>query len=230
MWIMGRVTSCHVPCYLMGLLPDKLNCGLRMRRECRERFLRHRLQRKPLVSDPGMHHGTCVTHVPWCMSESPTYGGGENVPGILCACVTHNYAYLERGPLKSLKIVWILVLAGENCSTLDLRVRDSDLNSMIEYMCICFRAGRQVVFLVYGDDEKIAFNVFHNSLRLCHRLFWYIFLAYDIYIYIIMHTYINLKWLIAYQMYVCTGGWITISVSLLLEEISGLHFMCQKEW
>ena len=26
-------------------------------------FPRHRLQRKPLVSDPGMHHGTCVTHV-----------------------------------------------------------------------------------------------------------------------------------------------------------------------
>ena len=22
------------------------------------------------VSDPDMHHGTCVTHVPWCMSES----------------------------------------------------------------------------------------------------------------------------------------------------------------
>ena len=31
-----------------------------MRRECRERFPRHLLQRKPLVSDPGMHHGTCV--------------------------------------------------------------------------------------------------------------------------------------------------------------------------
>ena len=31
------------------------------------RFPRHRLQRKPLVSDPGMHHGTCVTHAPWCM-------------------------------------------------------------------------------------------------------------------------------------------------------------------
>ena len=28
-------------------------------------FSHHRLQRKPLVSDPGMHHGTCVTHVPW---------------------------------------------------------------------------------------------------------------------------------------------------------------------
>ena len=34
-----------------------------MRRECRERFPRHRLKRKPLVSDPGMHHGTCVTHM-----------------------------------------------------------------------------------------------------------------------------------------------------------------------
>ena len=55
------------------------NCGLRMRRECQERFSRHRLQRKPLVSDPGMHHRTCVTHVPWCMSGSLTRGGGENM-------------------------------------------------------------------------------------------------------------------------------------------------------
>ena len=26
----------------------------------------------PRVSDPGMHHGTCVTHVPWYMSRSLT--------------------------------------------------------------------------------------------------------------------------------------------------------------
>ena len=37
---------------------------------CWESFSRHRLQRKPLVSDPGMHHGACITHVPWCMSGS----------------------------------------------------------------------------------------------------------------------------------------------------------------
>ena len=53
----------------MDLLPDKQNCGLRMRRECRERFPHHWLHRKQLVSDPGMHHGTCITHVLWCMSE-----------------------------------------------------------------------------------------------------------------------------------------------------------------
>ena len=40
---------------VMGLLPYTQNGGLRMRREYRERFPRHRLQRKLLVSDPGMH-------------------------------------------------------------------------------------------------------------------------------------------------------------------------------
>ena len=59
--------SCVTTCVLsvsMGLLPDTQNCGLRIRRECRERLSYHRLQRKPLVSDPDMLHGTCVTHVP----------------------------------------------------------------------------------------------------------------------------------------------------------------------
>ena len=47
---------------------------------------RRRFQRKPIVGDPGMHHGTCVTHVPWCMSGSLTCGDEENVPGIPGAC------------------------------------------------------------------------------------------------------------------------------------------------
>ena len=64
-------------------------------------FPRRRLQRKPLVSDPGMHHGTCVTQVPWCMSGSLTRGGGENVPGIPGACATRNFAYLARGPCEA---------------------------------------------------------------------------------------------------------------------------------
>ena len=44
-----------------------------MRRGCRERF--PRLQRKSLVSNPRMHYGACVTHVPWCMSGSLTRDG-----------------------------------------------------------------------------------------------------------------------------------------------------------
>ena len=84
--------------WCMGLLPDTKNCGLCLRREWRERFTRHWLQRKPLISHPSMHHGTCVTHVPWCMSVSLTYGGGENVPVIPGACATRNFTYLVRGP------------------------------------------------------------------------------------------------------------------------------------
>ena len=61
-------------------------------------FPRHRFQRKPLVIDPDMHHGTCVKHVPWCMSGSITNDGGENVPSIPGACATRNFAYLVRGP------------------------------------------------------------------------------------------------------------------------------------
>ena len=61
-------------------------------------FPRHELQSKLLVTDPDMHHGTCVTHVPLCMSGSLTHGGAENVPGIPGACATHNFTYLARGP------------------------------------------------------------------------------------------------------------------------------------
>ena len=55
------------------------------------------------VSDPDTHHGTCVTHVPWCMSGSLTSGfllrrRWENVPGIPGTCATHDYTYLVRGP------------------------------------------------------------------------------------------------------------------------------------
>ena len=82
---------------IISLLTDTLNCGLRIRQECRECFLRQQLQRKPLISHPGMHHGTCVTHVPWCISGSLTCG--ESVPDIRNACATRNFTYLERGPL-----------------------------------------------------------------------------------------------------------------------------------
>ena len=51
------------------------------------------LQRKPLVSEFGMH-------VSWCMLGSITSGGGENVPGIPSVCVTRNFTYQARGPWR----------------------------------------------------------------------------------------------------------------------------------
>ena len=38
------------------------------------------ISKKPFVSDPGMHYGTCDKHVPWCVSGSLTGGGGETFP------------------------------------------------------------------------------------------------------------------------------------------------------
>ena len=66
--ILSKLKLNYVVSYI-GFLPDTLNCGLRIRWESRERFPRYRRQRKLLYSDSGMHHGTCVTHMPWCMSQ-----------------------------------------------------------------------------------------------------------------------------------------------------------------
>ena len=78
---------------IMGLLPNTQNYGC-AGNAWKVFFPPQR------VGDPDMHHGTCVTHVPRCMPGSLTNGfrGGENVPGIPCACATHNFAYLVRGP------------------------------------------------------------------------------------------------------------------------------------
>ena len=51
----------------MGLLPDTQNCRLCMRQECRERFLHHQLQRKPLVSDSVRHVEIAKL---WCRGKS----------------------------------------------------------------------------------------------------------------------------------------------------------------
>ena len=73
-------------------------------------FPRRRFQRKLLVSDPGMHHGTCVTHVPWCMSGSLTCGDGENVPGIPSACAPAILRIWQEAHGKSLTLLSLICL------------------------------------------------------------------------------------------------------------------------
>ena len=58
-----------ITCVSYGPLARYVKLGLRMRRECRELFPRHRG-----FCNPDMHHGTCVTHVPWCIPGSLTIG------------------------------------------------------------------------------------------------------------------------------------------------------------
>ena len=65
-------------------------------------FPRRRFQRKPLVSDPGMHHGTCVTHVPWCMSGSLACSERGKRSRHSRRMRTRNFAYLARGPYHNI--------------------------------------------------------------------------------------------------------------------------------
>ena len=67
-------------CWLqaMGLLSDSWNCGLRMCRECRERFPRHRLQRMHVGIDNPRWRGKrsrqsrCMRSPPFYVSDKRT--------------------------------------------------------------------------------------------------------------------------------------------------------------
>ena len=55
-WMSGYIRSCSVWMWFpMDLLPDTYNCGLCMRRECREHFFRHH----------GLAIPTCITARAW---------------------------------------------------------------------------------------------------------------------------------------------------------------------
>ena len=72
------------------------NCDLCTRRECRERFPRHRPWKKPIVSDPGMHQ--------WCMSRSLTRGGREKIPSITGGCATRNFTFFRNSLLPNHRV------------------------------------------------------------------------------------------------------------------------------
>ena len=69
----------------------------------------------PQFSDPDLHHGTCVTHVPWCMSGSLTRSflwsrsRGKTFPAFLAHARSVIFLYLVRGPWKPSHHYWPFV-------------------------------------------------------------------------------------------------------------------------
>ena len=107
-------------------------------------FPRRRFQMKPLVSDPGMHPGTCVTHVPWCTSGSLTCGDGENVPGIPGACAPAILRIWQEAHCRSCRCVRTLFMAEQTVvyrhnlvSILPQRIIETDLTFYIKITVPC---------------------------------------------------------------------------------------------
>ena len=117
-----------------------------MRWDCRERYPRHWLQRKQLVSDPGMHLGTCVTHVPRCMSGSPTRVGGENVPGIPGA--NRNFMYLARGSWICIVLCCVALIRASALSTITIIVGVYFPHEMVNTLLYFYFSYHIIIFVV----------------------------------------------------------------------------------
>ena len=119
---------------------------------------RHWFQGKPLVSYPGMHHGTC-THVPWCMSGSLTRGGGENVPGILGAWATrklHIWQEAHDDTNSPQRIVYGLIYTIERIIPVYNIVMSSQSLHSPALRCTCI----ELLLNLHNDQQSSSANSF----------------------------------------------------------------------
>ena len=115
-----------------------------------------RLERKPIISGPGVHNDTCVTHLPWCISESPTCGGGENVPGISCACTSCTVSlHHVRCVIIFYNLKWYNTLINATLIKLQIYLRSPCLKS-------------QLVLYFNGKYSRESFHLY-----LWLALYWY---------------------------------------------------------
>ena len=148
-----------------------------------------------------MHHGTCVTHVPWYMSGSITRGGGENVPGIPGACATRNFYVSGKRSLAN--IVWKALhifpqmcysliarmtyygyFLWKNCGQQGLLLTES-VSSAVQPNFIfmiqqCFKTGQSSIWLVLKANIQwtvalvpvVKMKYVQFSACCCHGLLW----------------------------------------------------------
>ena len=136
-----------------------------MRWECRERFSRYRLERKPLVSDPGMHHGTCVTHVPWCMSGSLTWWGQRSRHSMRMrnprSCISGKRPIHNRNKHKPDYISKCLVFRETNTAN---RIISCVYWSLSHFNAGCFASWNHQI----GLDVQIFLDYGHCKCKLDH--------------------------------------------------------------
>ena len=117
------------------------------------------------VSDPDMHYGTCVTHVPWCMSESLTSGflwsrwRGKR-PRHSRRIRNSQFTYLVRGPLIMYYSTYTCdnkqwLIQGGICSLLYLPADEfTTLVSIWRMIRICNARSRDSIILIYSVGTR----------------------------------------------------------------------------
>ena len=101
LWIVSEIVNSTLYFHPLAFYQIRSIAGCACTGDAGNVFPHRRLQRKPLLKNPGIHHGTCVTHVPWCMSGSLAPVGGENVPAI-SAHAHPQFPYLAKGPFHNI--------------------------------------------------------------------------------------------------------------------------------
>ena len=164
-------------------------------------FLRRRLQRKPLVSDLGMHHGTCVTHMrDVCRDRLPAVAGKCSRHS---RCMrTRNFTYLVRGPCHSANqedwIPWHnrqtnltnLTIIGKmwdmgqmNCGTcenglfaISLRMITQTASFlMFRFLLICCKTPTYTMLAVLNNDTTLFIWCYVKQATIVCPLLWYLF-------------------------------------------------------
>ena len=136
-----------------------------MRRECRERSPRHQLQRKPPVSDPAMHHGTCVPHVVHVGIANPWWWGKRS-----------RHARYMRSPQFYVSDKRPMLIA--HLSSVSNGVRETNCKAKYRYGCpyvirwyrrdqirfITRNDGRlfQVCYFFRGNGIKVGFGLWNT--------------------------------------------------------------------
>ena len=138
-----------------------------------ERFPRHRLQTRPLISEPGMHHGTCVTHGPWCMSGSLTRGRGENVPGIPGTCANRNFTYPTRIPYHSGPTEKVQALH-RSLNMANAAIGKRFLWSIVRFCGVTFTLEADIlqVWDVYEGYVSLICHIVHTILSIIPEIVW----------------------------------------------------------
>ena len=136
-----------------------------------------------------MHHGTCVTHVPWCMSGSLTCSDGENVPGIPGACAPAILRIWQEAH------TWVSFV--NICEKIDHVVTAPRCTlPMARYLCVTVLA-KEMYLVIF----KFAFILHSRVLvsdvtdmkcllrRLCYLLIYVIYVYNLIYVFVNIMTY-----------------------------------------